>query len=67
MVGRHKHATNAIQTQKHNRTKNRLLAEGEKILPLIDMGVMNKDGKIIAGQMDKFRQINKFLEMVDDT
>jgi 2-polyprenyl-3-methyl-5-hydroxy-6-metoxy-1,4-benzoquinol methylase len=67
LVGRHKHATNAIQTQKHNRTKNRLLAEGEKILPLIDMGVMNKDGKIIAGQMDKFRQINKFLEMVDDT
>lgn len=67
LVGRHKHATNAIQTQKHNRNKNRLLAEGEKILPLIDMGVMNKDGKIIAGQMDKFRQINKFLEMVDDT
>lgn len=67
LVGRHKHATNAIQTQKHNRNKNRLLAEGEKILPLIDMGVMNKDGKIIANQMDKFRQINKFLEMVDDT
>ena len=67
LVGRHKHATNAIQAQKHNRTKNRLLDEGEKILPLIDMGVMNKDGKIIAGQMDKFRQINKFLEMVDDT
>lgn len=67
LLGRHKHATNAIQTQEHNRNKNRLLDEGEKILPLIDMGVMNKDGKIIANQMDKFRQINKFLEMVDDT
>ena len=67
LVGQHKHATNAIQAQKHNRPKNRLLDEGEKILPLIDMGVMNKDGKIIANQMDKFRQINKFLEMVDDT
>ncbi len=67
LLGRHKHATNVFQAQKHNRTKNRLLDEGEKILPLIDMGVMNKDGKIIANQMDKFRQINKFLEMVDDT
>ncbi len=66
-VSTRKHSLINIQAEEHNRTKNRLLPENEKIPPLIDMGVMTKDGKIIHSQMDKFRQINKFLEMVDDT
>ena len=66
-VSTHKHTKQQIEVHAHNRNKNYLLAENEKIPPLIDMGVMTKDGKIIHAQRDKFRQINKFLEMIDDT
>ena len=62
-----KHERISLENKAHNRTKNRLLPENEKIPPLIDMGVMTKEGKIIHSQMDKFRQINKFLEMIEDT
>ena len=63
----HRHESISLEYKDHNRTKNRILPENEKIPPLIDMGVMTKDGKIIHSQMDKFRQINKFLEMIEDT
>lgn len=67
LVSGQKHKSINIKTEEHNRIKNRILKENEKIPPLVDIGVMTKDGKIIHSQMDKFRQINKFLEMVDDT
>lgn len=67
LASSHKHEKQEIKIQPHNRAKKYLLSENEKIPPLIDMGVMTKNGKIIHAQMDKFRQINKFLEMVDDT
>lgn len=67
MQSSHKHSIIALHETKHNRTKNYLLQENEKILPLVDMGVMTKDGKIIHTQMDKFRQINRFLEIINDT
>lgn len=67
IVSTHQHEQRNEKIQTHNRLKNYLLPENEKIPPLIDIGVMTKEGKIIASQMDKFRQINKFLEMVDDT
>jgi SAM-dependent methyltransferase len=51
----------------HNRRKNYLLPEGEPIPFLIRLGVMTADGKVIAAKYDKFRQINRFLEMVADT
>ena len=66
-ISTHKHIQENIKAQSHNRSKNYLLPENEKIPPLIDMGVMTKEGKIVHAQMDKFRQINKFLEMIDDT
>ena len=67
LVSKHKHSTVSIKAAGHNRVKQYLINENDKILPLIDMGVMTSDGKIINSQRDKFRQINKFLEMVDDT
>lgn len=53
-------------TQTINRTKKYLLPEGEPINFLVELGVMNAEGKVLAKQMDKFRQINRFLEFVDD-
>ena len=50
----------------HDRQKNYLLAEGEPVPFLVRLGVMAADGKVIAAKRDKFKQINRFLEMVDD-
>jgi SAM-dependent methyltransferase len=50
----------------HNRPKKYLLSN-EKPLPfLIGLGLMDKEGKVYPQKMDKFRQINRFLEMVAD-
>jgi SAM-dependent methyltransferase len=50
----------------HNLKKNYVLPEGMIVPFLVELGVMTKDGKIIAKKYDKFRQINRFLEMVRD-
>lgn len=48
------------------RKKNYLLEEGKVVPFLVLLGVMTTDGKIIASKYDKFRQINRFLEFIDD-
>lgn len=50
----------------HNRKKSYLLEEGTPVPFLIDLGVQTREGKIIHAKYDKFRQINRFLEIVDD-
>jgi hypothetical protein len=50
----------------HNKKKNYILAEGVPLPFLIDLGVMTKDGQIVKAKMDKFRQINRFLEYIED-
>lgn len=50
----------------HNRVKRYLIEEGTPVPFLVDLGVMNAEGKVHARQQDKFRQINRFLEMVLD-
>jgi SAM-dependent methyltransferase len=51
----------------HNRPKKHILVEGSPLPFLIELGLMNKEGKVFSDKMDKFRQINRFLEMVEDT
>ena len=50
----------------HDRLKQYLLADGQPIPFLVRLGVMNAQGKVIAAKYDKFRQINRFLEMAAD-
>jgi hypothetical protein len=50
----------------HDRRKRRLLEEGQPVPFLVELGVMTRDGKVRAQQYDKFRQVNRFLELVDD-
>lgn len=50
----------------HNRTKKYIIQEGKQVAFMIDLGVMGQDGKIIRTRYDKFRQINRFLEYIED-
>lgn len=50
----------------HNKRKNYILSEGMVLPFLIDLGVMTSDGKIVKSKSDKFRQINRFLEFIED-
>ncbi|MDO5382540.1 MAG: SAM-dependent methyltransferase [Eubacteriales bacterium] len=50
----------------HNRTKKYILKEGKAVDFLVDLGVMTKDGVIVKSKYDKFRQINRFLEFIED-
>jgi len=58
---------NCISAEKqHNRKKNRLLQENIIVPLLVDIGIMTAKGNIVNSKYDKFRQINRFLEIVND-
>jgi SAM-dependent methyltransferase len=52
--------------QQHNRNKTYVLPDGEPVPFLISLGVMTVEGRVVKAKYDKFRQINRFLEMVSD-
>ena len=53
-------------TLSHNREKSYILKEGIPHDFLVYLGVMNSDGTVIKSKYDKYRQINRYLEFVDD-
>lgn len=50
----------------HNRKKRYILEEGKAVPFLQDLGVMTAEGRIVHSRYDKFRQINRFLEFIED-
>ena len=50
----------------HNRKKRYVLEEGIPVPFLKDLGVMTEEGKIVHSRFDKFKQINRFLEFIED-
>lgn len=56
----------SVPNMEHNRKKKYILEENVPVGFLQDLGVQTKDGKIVKGRYDKFRQINRFLEFIED-
>ena len=61
-----KHSLTEKEPLAHNRKKTYLIEEGTKADFLVELGVMNNDGLVHKNKYDKFRQINRFLEFIDD-
>lgn len=53
--------------KEHNRDKNYLLPEGEAVPALVDLGVFTQQYTIVHSRYDKYKQINRFLELIDDS
>lgn len=59
-------APEVIMALSHNRQKRYVLQEGIPVPFLVDLGVQTAEGKIVRSRYDKFRQINRFLEFIED-
>lgn len=65
-LGKKKASNQNLAKKSHNKKKNYILKEGMIIEPLIDLGVFTKEGKVINSKYDKYKQINRFVEIIDD-
>jgi SAM-dependent methyltransferase len=53
-------------SQNNSKIKNYIIQDGIAVPFLVHLGVMNKDGKVLAQKYDKFKQINRYLEYIKD-
>ena len=64
-----KHTTASVPlpgaVRAHNREKEYILKEGENIPALVDLGIFTQDFKIVRAKYDKYKQINRFIELID--
>lgn len=65
-LGKKKSNNESLINKEHNKEKNYILREGMIIEPLIDLGIFTKEGKVINSKYDKYKQINRFVEIIDD-
>lgn len=65
-LGKKKSDNSNLVNKSHNKEKNYILKEGMIIQPLIDLGVFTKEGKVVKSMYDKYKQINRFVEIIDD-
>ncbi len=58
--------TRPARSREHDRRKRYLLEDGTPVPYLVELGVMTPEGRVRKSRFDKFRQVNRFLELVDD-
>lgn len=58
--------SDAEQKLQHNRTKQYILMDGQPVDFLVGLGVQTPDGRVTKNRYDKFRQINRYLEFIED-
>ncbi len=51
----------------HNREKNYLVRPGDRVPFMVDLGIFTQDYQVVSQKYDKFRQINRFVEILDHT
>lgn len=56
-----------VEHKSHNKEKAYILRQGENIPALVDLGVFTKDFKVVSSKYDKYKQINRFIEIIDDS
>ncbi len=61
-----KMACSGPQNLDHNRKKKYIIEEGTNVPFMVDLGVMTESGRIVRTRYDKYRQINRFLEFIED-